>query len=111
MTIGDQRHLVLLQNPGSPVADGDGGFTQTWADLAPPTWYCSITPASTRDLERIAAGTVIAEASHIVKGRYRADVTTKTRVVFNGRRLNVTAVANPQERNVDLELICVEVVN
>ena len=27
---GDRWHLLTLENPGSPVADGNGGFTQTY---------------------------------------------------------------------------------
>jgi len=110
MSIGAHRHLVQLQNPGAAAPNGDGGFSETWTDLTPATLYVSVEPASARDLERIAAGTVISSASHIVKGPYHAGVTTKTRVLFNGRTLAVTAVANPGERNVSLELVCAEVV-
>ena len=78
--IGDYRHLVLLQSPGSPVPDGDGGWTETWSDLSPSTWHVSIEPATARDLERVSAGTVMSTASHIVKGRYHPGVTTKTRI-------------------------------
>ncbi len=110
MSIGSRKHLVMLQNPGPAVPDGDGSYTQTWTDLTPPTLYVSIDPATARDLERVAAGTVIASATQIVKGPYHPQVTTQTRIIFNSRRLNVTAVRNPDERNVTLELVCVEVV-
>lgn len=110
MALGDYRHTVLLQNPGTPTPDGDGGYTQSWTDCVPPTWQCSIEPATVRDLERVAAGTVIATATQIIKGHYRPDVTTKTRLVFNGRRFSITGVQNPQERGITLELTAVEVV-
>lgn len=110
MTVGDFRHLVLFQNPGAPVADGDGGFTQSWTDLVPGTWHVSIEPATARDLERVAAGTVLSTASHIVKGRYHSGVTTKTRMVFGGRTFSITGVANLEERSTHMELIAVEVV-
>lgn len=110
MTIGEHRHLVLLQAPGAPVPDGDGGFTQTWTDLSPNTWYCSIKPATARDLERVAAGTVISSASHIVEGRYHAGITTKTRIIFNSRTLTVTGVSNPEERNITTICTAEEVV-
>jgi SPP1 family predicted phage head-tail adaptor len=106
--IGSYRHRVVFQNPGTPVPDGDGGFTQAWTDLA--DWYVSIRPATTRDLERIAAGTVIATATHIISGRYLDGVTTKTRMTFAGRTFEVTGVANPEERNITMDLIAVEVV-
>jgi len=104
------RHLVTPQNPGPNVPDGDGGYTNSWVDLVPPAWSCSIDPASARDLERVQAGTVLSTASYIVKGRYRSDITTKTRLLYNGRRFSVTGIGNPEERNISLELVCVEVV-
>lgn len=105
------RHTVVLQAPGPAVPDGDGGFTQSWTDLVPRTWKCSIEPATARDLERITAGTVLATATEILKGRYRADVTTQTRVIFGARVLSVTGVGNPEERNITLELAAVEIVS
>src|SRR4026208_1417998 len=99
MTIGEHRHLVVLRAPGAPVPEGDGGFTQTWTDLSPNTWYCSIKPATARDLERVAAGTVISSASHIVEGRYHAGITTKTRIIFNSRTLTGTGVCTTAARH------------
>lgn len=110
MALGDYRHGVTFQNPGPPVPDGDGGYTQTWTDLVPATWRVSITPATQRDLERVTAGTVISQASHIVRGLFHAGVTTKTRMLFDGRQLSIVAVQNVQERSIYMELVAVEVV-
>lgn len=110
MAIGAARHLVTFQNPGAAVSDGDGGFMQAWADLSPATWFVSIEPATARDLERVAAGTVLSTASHIVKGRFHAGVTTKTRMVFDGRTFSITGKANLEERGIAMELLAVEVV-
>ena len=107
---GTRRHRVTLQNPGAPVPDGDGGFTQGWTDLAPRVLHVSIEPATARDLERLAAGTNISSASHIVKAPYHPGVTTKTRLTFNDRTLHVASVINPEERNRELVLVCEEVV-
>ena len=57
MARGDRRHLVTFQAPTTGV-DADGNYTQTWTDLVPPTGFVSIEPATTADLERVAAGTV-----------------------------------------------------
>lgn len=108
---GLRRHTVVLQNPGSPVPDGDGGFTLSWTDLAPRIMQASIQPATARDLERVAAGSVLSSATQIVTIPYHAQVTTKTRITFNGRTLNVTGVANPDERNKELILACTELVS
>lgn len=109
-SIADKPHRVLLQNPGAPVPDGKGGFTQSWTDLLPPTMQTKIAPATAADLERVASGTVISTATHIVTMSYHPQVATKTRLIFDGRTFHVTGVANPEERKVDTILICKEVV-
>lgn len=111
MSIGDERHLVRLQNPVTTIPDGDGGFTQTWADLTPATWHVSITPATARDLERVAAGTVLSTATYILRGKFHPQVTTQTRVLFGARAFSVTGDMNPGEQNIDMILVCVEVVS
>ena len=99
--IGTHRHLVTVQGAGTPVADGDGGFTTPWVNLAPATWYCSIEPATARDLERVAAGTVISTATHIVSGRYHPGITVSTRIVDDeGTVYEVTGVSDPERRHV-----------
>lgn len=108
MARGDYRHTVLFQNPGPAVPDGDGGYTQSWVDLVPPTWRVSIEPATARDLERVTVGTVTSAASHIVRGDFHPGVTTATRLVFNGRQLSITGVQNIEERGVTMELVAVE---
>lgn len=119
--IGTFRHKVLLQNPDGAVPDGDGGYTQAWANLEPAVWNCSIDPATVRDLERVAAGTVLSSASHILKGRFHPQVTTKTRITkgprnadgtlpAGSREFSVTGVQNLEERNIELWLTAVEVV-
>jgi SPP1 family predicted phage head-tail adaptor len=108
--IGQYRHRVTLGNPGDPVPDGDGGYTETFAPLDPAEWDCSIQAASTRDLESIGAGTVLAQATHLVKGRYHAGITTESQLTFNGRTLNVVYVTNRDERNIETILVCAEVV-
>lgn len=108
MAIGDYRHTVLFQKPGPAAPDGDGGFTQSWIDLVPPTWRVSIEPATAADLERVTTGTVLSSASHIVRGAFHPGVTTLTRMVFSGRTMSITGVQNIDERSVQMELVAVE---
>lgn len=107
-SVGRRLHTVIPQNPGAPVPDGDGGYEQDWFDVV-PRWFVSIVPATARDLERVIAGTVLATASHVVTGPYLSDVSTRTRLLFGDRVLQVTGVADPEERHVELVLVCVEV--
>jgi head-tail adaptor len=110
MSTGEYRHLVTFQSPGAPTPDGDGGWLTTWTDLTPATWHVSIEPATARDLERVASGTVLSTATHIVKGRNHPGVTLATRMLFSGRTFSITGVARPQERGITMELVAVEVV-
>lgn len=113
-TRGEKRHLVTLQNPtGPPVPDGDGNYTQMYETFS--TRYAAIQAATARDLERVTAGTVLSTATQIVTMDFHPDVTTETRLSWTdpaGRAhaANVTGVNNPQERCIELVLVCVEVV-
>jgi SPP1 family predicted phage head-tail adaptor len=109
VTAGARRHRVILQG-GVSLNDPDtGGYTETWANLNPARVWASITPATARDLERIASATTIATASHLVVIPYHPQVTTHSRILFGTRVFNVTGVANPEERNIELILACVEI--
>jgi len=110
MEIGTLRHLVTLEAPGTAVADGDGGYTQVYTALTPPKVWASIEPATARDLERVAAGTVISTATHVIRCRYHAGIDTQTRIRFNDRTFSVTGVQNIEERNRELEIVAVEIV-
>lgn len=107
---GAKRHLVTLEGPGSDVPDGDGGYTHVFTELDPSTMYAEIKPATARDLERVVSNVVQSKASHLVTMDYHSGVTTETRVLFGARTLRVTGVQNPEERNVELVLVCEEIV-
>jgi hypothetical protein len=83
--IGSLRQVVTLSGPGAPVADGDGGYTQTFAPLDPPTWRAAIEAASVRASEAHFAATITAHASYILTGRYHPGITTQTRLVWTDR--------------------------
>ncbi len=112
---GQRRLLVTLDAPGPAVPDGDGGYTQGWAPLDPPTVFADVRPASTRDLERVIAGTVQSTATHLVTLPFHPGVTTTTRVRWTDEAqrphtANVTAVVNVDERCVEMVLGAMEVV-
>lgn len=108
--VGQRPHRVLLQNPGNPIPNGDGGFTQIWSDLAPASVSAKIEPATAQELERVAPGTVVAGATHIVTLPYHPGVTVNTRIIFDGRTFTVSGVATPDERKVATIALCSEVV-
>jgi len=108
MASGTYRHRVTVQTPGVSVPDGDGGFTESWVDSDPPTWAVSIGPAAGA-VDTAMAGTVIGTATHEIRGRYHAGVSTNARLVFEGRVFHVTQVRNVDERHRTLEVTCAEV--
>jgi SPP1 family predicted phage head-tail adaptor len=109
-SIGDRPHRMMFQNPGPAGPDGDGGFTQSWTDCAPPALFVSIVDATAALLERVAGGTVIATATHIVSGPYHPQVTTQTRAVFDGRTFQVGNVIDREQRHQEMVLVCTELV-
>jgi SPP1 family predicted phage head-tail adaptor len=108
--VGARPHRATFQNPGPAVSDGDGSYTQTWSDTSPPSLSVRIRAATASDLERVAAGTVLSTATHIVNAPYHPQITTKSRMLFSGRTFSVVGISNPDERNVELILTVVEVV-
>lgn len=114
-SIARRHRRITLSAPGAAVPDGDGGYTHTEAPLDPPAVFGYVRPATARDLERVAAGTVIAQASHVVTIPYHPGVTTQTTVTVERTprppgRLAVMAVLDPDERSKDLVLVCSEVI-
>jgi head-tail adaptor len=106
--IGVTRHVVRFQVP-TTVPDGDGGYTDGFADLDPP-WHAQIRPATIRDLERTTAGTIVASATHVISGRYRADAAQliDAQMLFDGRTFRIAGVANVDERKIEMHLFAVE---
>jgi head-tail adaptor len=109
-TRGGLWHVVTFENPGTPTPDPDGGYTEEWTPITPPDgWRVSIRPATVRDLERTTAGTVTAQATHIVQGDYHPGVTTKTRMKkFDGTTFQIAGVTSVDDRDREMELFCVE---
>lgn len=110
MVIGNFRHRVRLESPGDPVPDGKGGYIETWAPLDPAEWFCSIQAAAPQVIERLTAGPIQATATHLVRGRYHPGMTTETRILFEGRTLQVQSVTDIEERHIELVIICAEVI-
>jgi SPP1 family predicted phage head-tail adaptor len=104
--IGRLNRMVSLDTP-TQTADGQGGFTTTWAALSPARVGAAVMPAST--IERTLASTLQSTTSHIVEIRYHSAVTTKTRITLGSRYLYVRGVENIDEANVVLRLRCEEV--
>jgi head-tail adaptor len=113
--IGALRQLGTLSSPGAAASDGDGGFTRTYAPLNPAAWRFAIERATVRSVERQFAGTVIAQASYILTGRFHSGITTETRIVWVDRAgvthtSNVLAVDDTEGAGVQTVVLVSEVV-
>jgi hypothetical protein len=71
-------------------------------DAADPSWDTG--SATAADLERVAVGTVISSASHLVRGDWHPGVTTESRMLFDGQTFAITGVVNVELRGI--EMIC-----
>jgi len=112
---GARRHLVSLSGPGPKVFDGDGGYTEPPVSLSPATRFAEIKPATARDLERVAAGTVMSTNTVLVSMDFHPSVNTKTMLAWTDQAgiahsAAVTGVHNTEMRCVELILVAVEVV-
>jgi len=114
---GERRHLVYLFGPSvSSVPDGDGGYVPgAPVALEPASVFARIAAASAADLERIAGGTVLAQAALILTMPFHPEVTTDTRVAWTdgaGRShtASVTGAVDPDSTGRELIVGVVEVV-
>jgi head-tail adaptor len=115
MNLGRMNKYVILENP-TQVADGDGGYVETWVALNPREAHVDIHAAPGRTGERRIANTTVAQGTHEVIMRFHPQVTTRTRISWTDRagtvrRINVVDVNDLDEMGVELRLTCVEVIN
>lgn len=113
--ISQRQQRITFQNPGPAVPDGDGGFTQVYAPLSPADLFAAIAAPTARDLERLAAGTVISTAMRMITFPFHPDVNTETRITWTdvaGRphAASVIGVDNPGERCIETVVLAVEIV-
>ncbi len=90
-------------------ATGGAGLTTEWADVG--SWPVAIDTTGGREFRE--ARQLQPELTHEIKGRYRADVSTRNRLTFTGkgvlRAFAIHAVINPLMRNEQLLCFCSEI--
>lgn len=97
------RHRITIQSV-TEASDGQGGQDLTWA--TDTTVWALITPASS--WESMQAMQLQTPITHKVTMRYRAGLTTKNRLLYDGRVFEIKSIINPGEENFALELKCIE---
>lgn len=96
----DQRVTIQAR---AEVTDAMGQATITWQDVATVWAQCQ----AVRGREFFAAAQVQQEQTIKVRMRYRADVSTMHRLLWEGRAHDITGVV-PVGRKDMLELMCLQ---
>lgn len=109
MQAGRLRHKVQVQSlvVGSPQYTPSGKPNSEWTDLF-QTW-ASIEPLRGNELFR--AQEFAAETEVRIRIRYRSDITTDMRIVYEGKYYNILAIIDEQLRHRELELMCSQGLN
>ncbi|CDH18565.1 phage head closure protein [Xenorhabdus bovienii] len=105
MRAGRLRHRITLQKNKS-TRDTFGGVINNWEDVA-EVW-AEVIAISGREL--VASGAVLSEATVRIWLRYRDDITTTNRIVYqgastHGKTFAIVAVI-PDPKHTRLELLC-----
>jgi len=113
-SIALRPHLVRVETRGEPVKDREGGYTEHFVPLDPPTLLVRIEPSAGQDLQHAAEGTVVATITHTVTGPHHPGLTTEAQLLFDDeaagvtRTFRVTGIVTPSERRTESVLLCVE---
>jgi SPP1 family predicted phage head-tail adaptor len=97
------RHKVTLEQKVQ-TADGAGGFTTAWEQVA--ILWASIDRM--RASESYNSGQLRTASSHVFRARYTSSITTDMRLVFGERIFNIRSINNPGEKNNMLEIYAEE---
>ena len=103
ITSGSLRHSITFERQ-TFVADNAGGGVDTWSDYL--TVRAFIKPVS--GTERLFSQRLEANITHRIFIRYTAGLTTKDRINFNGRLMQVRALINLEEANKFIEVYAEE---
>jgi len=101
--IGNLRYKVDLQGP-TRTSDGAGGYTEAWGTKT--HLYADIRPQNA--LETFRQGQLQEKVTHKITIRYRSDINTNYRIVYESRTFHIKGIKNLKERDRFLELLCEE---
>jgi len=100
-----QHHYITIQTR-TRTADGEGGFTETWADG--DTIPAAIYPIQAR--QQFEYDTINVHATHRIEVRGLVSVSeTANRIKYGTRYFEILTVENIQERDVVNVITCNEI--
>ena len=103
MRAGRLRHWITIQNP-EKTQNEVGETMRVWIDLARVP--AAVEPVSGK--EYFGAKQTLSEVTHRIKVRYLAGISTRSRILFNGREFDIQSVINHDERNRELDIMATE---
>ena len=107
MDAGSLNKRVTIQSPAEVRGADYADVQRTWTDVA--SVWASIEPLSARELFQNRE--VSSELTTRVRMRYLSGVSAKQRVLFGARVFEIQSVLNPGEMNIELELLCAEMMS
>jgi len=103
MNIGKLRHLINIQSY-TTTADATGQKIKTWTTAN--TVWAWIRPMSGREL--MTSQQAVGEITHKITIRYDDSIDITNRIKFGTRYFDINFIANYDERNEFMEIMCKE---
>jgi len=100
---GTMRERITLTHPTNTEdarwgpTPGESQYATAWAEVKPIT-----------ATERMQDEGIQADTTHVLRMRYRSDVTSKDVVTWRGRKLQIESAIDVEGRHRELELTCRE---
>jgi SPP1 family predicted phage head-tail adaptor len=99
----EMRHRIIIQTLTS-VADGEGGFVDTW--VSTQSVWAAVIPM--RAQQRFDYASVNVDATHVINIRGEIPITEKQRLKFGARIFEILTVEDYQELGVFKYIVCNE---
>lgn len=111
LNLGSMKHMITIENPTNVTSGGD--TTQTWSACSPSTAKASIGAVPGKVLDRLKAGTIVAQASYLITLRFHAQIDVGTRVRWTNRKgdahtAHVVDVEDVDNLSVEMRLVAQE---
>ncbi len=103
---GQMDRPITILDPGDPEQNrnSDGSFPEPSVFL--DGVYAKIEALSGRELYK--SQQIVGEISHRVTIRYRDGLLNRMIIRFRGRNFQIQAIQDPDEKQVELRILCVE---
>lgn len=105
MNPGKLRHRITLQEYREILDQYGTPIDQGWQDVA--TVWASVEPIQGR--EYIQLQNTQSELTTRIRIRYRSGVKPAMQVLYGTRVFDIQSVIDPEERHIELQLLCKEV--